>query len=58
MDAYLTTICNVVFVFTTLEVSIEVPQTITNGWIDAGHREATVEATDEVSYDRPHGSFR
>jgi len=58
IDAYLITIRDVVFVFTTLEVSTEVPQTITGRWIDACHRKATVEATDEVSYDRPHGSLR
>ena len=57
MDVFLTTTRDVVFVFTTLEVSIKAPETITDGRIDADHRKATVEATDEISYDWPNGSF-
>lgn len=46
---------DVVFVFTTLEVSTVVPYT--NGRIHISYCEAAVETTDEIGYEWPHGSF-
>lgn len=57
MDTYLTTTHDAVFVFTTLEVSTVVLWKMVDDPVDAGYREATVEATDEDSYSWPHGSF-
>jgi len=57
MNAYLTILRDVVFVFTTLEVSTILPNAIADGQVDVGYRKATVEAADEISYEWPHGSF-
>jgi len=57
MNAYLTILCDVVFVFTTLEVSTMLPKAIANGQVDVGYRKATAKAADEISYEWPHGSF-
>ena len=57
MNAYLTNICDVVFVFTTLEVSRIVRWTMVDSQVDVSYRKADFETADENSYDRLDGSL-